>query len=625
MQVLVFDTETALFRPGKMAPKLACVTWKSPGLPTGIAHGNDAYLYLYTWLNDPDTILAGHNIAYDMAVVAANYPDLIPAIFKAYDEDRVTDTMIRQKLLDIAQGTYRGGPDDDGYWRKWGYSLTEINSQNFGAPRMDKDTWRLGYGDLIPLPLSQWPQGAIDYAKLDADVTLANFEFQEEYAQALPDQYHQARSAFTLHLCEVWGLRTRASEVQKLRARTEEAYEALRTGLVEAGLVRKSGVRDTKAAKARMVQAMAALREKPRLTKKGGICLDEDACEASEDDLLIDYGHLTKLKTVLSKDIPALLKGCLEPIHTSFNLATTGRTTSSKPNVQNWGRDGDARACFVPRQGMVYAQADFDQLELHTLAQRCLDLFGESRLAEVLNTKRPDGKPRDPHTEFAAEILGISLDEAYTRKKDKSDKEFEDARACAKAANFALPGGLGIAKFVLFARKTYNVVLTPEKATDLKRLWLQMWPEMKRYFSYVSNMCANEDGLARVVHPNGRIQGGCKYTAACNTGFQGLGSDCAKRALWYVVRACYVDQASPLFGSRVVNFIHDEIIAETPDNGNAHNAAQELARLMLKGCNEFLPNVPCKTEPVLMRFWSKKAVPLFKDGKLIPWEGDEAA
>ena len=68
-------------------------------------------------------------------------------------------------------------------------------------------------------------------------------------------------------------------------------------------------------------------------------------------------------------------------------------------------------------------------------------------------------------------------------------------------------------------------------------------------------------------------------------GFQALGSDCAKHAVRLVQRACYVEPTSPLFNSRLVAFVHDELIAETDDGPGMHDAAYEMCRLMAMGAN----------------------------------------
>ena len=433
------------------------------------------------------------------------------------------------------------------------------------------------------------------------------------------DQYRQARGAWALHLESVWGLRTHGPGVDKLEAETRGALAEIEEGLKDAGLVRrggkKDGSRNIAAARARMVLACERRGKPVRLTEKGGVSLDSDACEASEDDLLEDYAELTSLKNVLSKDIPVLRAGTVFPVHTNFGLAASGRSTSSGPNVQNPRRLPGIRECFVPRNGKVFAQADFSGLELHTLAQTCVTLFGQSHLAEVLNAGL------DPHTAFAADLLGIAYAEAVERN-DAGDKEVDNARQTAKVANFGFPGGLGAESLCLFARKTYGVLLDEDRARELKAQWLERWPEMRLFFQYVGDLVDEDTGEALVEQLfSKRWRGGCFYCSACNSFFQGLGADAAKRANYLVSRACYAEPASILYGSRPVNFIHDELLVETDDNYRAHDVAIELGRVMCLGADEFLLNVPSRIKPLLARCWSKKSKPVYDSNKrLVPWE-----
>lgn len=286
------------------------------------------------------------------------------------------------------------------------------------------------------------------------------------------------------------------------------------------------------------------------------------------------------------------------------------------------GERAGARECFVPRSGKVYAQNDYPQLELFTLAQCCKTWLGQSALAEALNAGL------DPHLQLAAIICGLSYDEAKRALKDKSHplhQKVKDARGAAKVANFGFPGGLGIKSFVSYAKKAYGVVVTPAQAKELKEFWTKAWPEMPFYFARVDAQGNEQDGGKGTVETlfTKRHRGRASYCARCNNGFQALGADCAKRAAWLITRACYAEPSSPLFNSRVVAFIHDEFILETDDAPTAHDVAVELARLMAEGANQFLPDVPIpmsKMEPLLMRRWSKKAEPIRgADGRLTPW------
>lgn len=278
---------------------------------------------------------------------------------------------------------------------------------------------------------------------------------------------------------------------------------------------------------------------------------------------------------------------------------------------------------------MVYAQADFPQLELYTLAQCCKKWVGASKLADALNAGL------DPHMQVAALILGITYDEANKAKKTDAVKE---ARGGGKVANFGFPGGLGAASLVAYAKKAYGVVLrvscpgcarrTHDKdcAKGLKEHWQAAWPEMPYYFARVNKLCDNPSGKATVETLwTKRTRGQASYCASCNNGFQALGADCAKRAVCLIAKAQYVAGAvpSPLFNSRTVAFVHDEFIVECRDDEHAPAVAYELARLMVDGANAYLPDVPIKLskmEPLLMRRWSKKAEPTFgADGRLVPW------
>ena len=146
-----------------------------------------------------------------------------------------------------------------------------------------------------------------------------------------------------------------------------------------------------------------------------------------------------------------------------------------------------------------------------------------------------------------------------------------------RQCNFGMPGGLGAEKLVLFARKSYGVLLTEERARELKAQWLERWPEMKRFFQHVSDLMDENTGEGQVNQLfSNRIRSGCHYTAAANSFFQGLGADAAKRAHYLVIRACYAEPSSVLYGSRAVNFVHDESILEVDDNELAHDKAVEV-------------------------------------------------
>ena len=644
MRVVGFDTETALIRPALLAPPLVCLTWQAEGEAPRIEHhAGQAFNWLTAWLLNPEVLLVGHNVAYDMAVIGARFPALIPLIFAAYDADRVTDTMIRQQLLDVAAGVYRGRPGEKGRWIKHDYTLEALAKRNANIV-LRKDGFRLHYDKFLETPLDGWverarvlkaegvvgadvePEEVVRYPLEDARATLAVYQAQQKHASYLDDQYRQAHAAFALHLSSAWGLRTDAAGVERLRTETAATLASLEFELREAGLVREDGTRDTKAAAAKML-AVCRERKLPIRRTDGHaacavgdaadchVCLDADACNATEDETLMAYAEMSTAKKVLTNDVEALAKGGYYPVHTRYGFAETGRTTSSNPNIQNIRRLPGIREAFVPRPGRVFAQADYPQLELYTLAQCCVTWLGRSKLADALNAGL------DPHMRMAAQILGIPYDEA---KANVEREDVDNARQTAKVANFGFPGGLGIQKLILFARKTYNVALTIDSAKRLKEQWYAAWPEMPHYFSRINALCDNDSGRAVVESLwTKRTRGNASYCAACNNGFQALGADCAKRAAWLIAKAQYTNPDSVLWNTRTVAFVHDEFILEVDDDEHAHDAAHMLARLMVQGANTYLPDVPisfAKMSPLLMRRWSKKAKPrLDAEGRLVPW------
>lgn len=598
MHPIAFDTETALFAQGLQAPPLVCMS---------IAHEDGSELVHRTeardWMIDlleSDRVLIGHNVAFDFGVFAAAFPELLPAIFAKYERGEVTDTIIRQKLIDI--GANNGPP------AARPYSLQVLARRHLGV-ELDKDTWRLRYGELYDVPITWWPEGAKHYAITDAVTTLDLAKSQEDHDHYLADQFRQTRAAWWLHLMRCWGLRTDPEAVERLAQSLQIEHDRLLSLLQAAGIVREDGSRDTKAAAVHMRKVCKEQDRALVLTTTNRVALGADQCKATADPTLIAYCEISSLKKRIGTEIKTLRLGL---IHPWFNTLLESGRTSSSPNVQNLPRKGGIRECYVPRPGKLYAAADYGRFELHTVSQVLISQLGvPSALADALN------RGFDPHLEIASKIVGCSYAEADERKHED---EIDRARQVGKVANFGFPGGLGASRFVDFARSNYGVEVTEQEAHRLKNAWLEAWPEFGAYFAWIGQQC--EAGHATIEQAFvQRYRGGCSFTEACNTLFQGLAADAAKAAGFLIAKACYVDEGSPLFGGRPVNFIHDEFIVEVDDDDRAPEAAEELARLMVLGAAPFLPDVPPTAEPYLMRRWSKNAKPLYVDGKLAAWDG----
>jgi hypothetical protein len=542
-------------------------------------------LWLETWLSK-ETLIA-HNAAYDAAVCMAAYPEHIPLWFRAYEEGRVVCTQTLAKLLDISVGRTRST-----------YSLQGLVQDEFGT-YLPKDGWRMRYRDLAETPIEKWPDGAVRYAVDDA---VWAFRLWEKLKNSQKPYFVEAYcDALWLHLASVWGLRVDLDRLEFKKREVERDRQELFPRLLSQGLVKSSGQKNTKA----VAQAIESAVASPKLTERGHVKIDAVNCRAAGLD---EFATYSVLGTVLSKDIPALSQGV---IHTSFGIAASNRATSSSPNIQNWATEGGIRECFIPRDGWIYLQADYDSFELRGLANFCQDRFGVSRLGEVLRAGR------SPLLDFAAKLGGLSYEDALAAYESK-DPNIKKLRQRAKAAMYGFPGGMGIAKFRLIAA-AQGLVLSDMEAQDLKNQWLVAYPEMQQLFDYVRSR-KQPDETYTIETFNGFQRAGATYPAACNHTFQSTCAVIAKRAGWSIAKACYSNPKSPLYGSRTVVMAHDEFILETPLQGDLDLKARELVRLMEQAGTSYAKAVAYIAKPAIMERWYKKAEAVYdKEGRLQVW------
>lgn len=638
--MIALDTETYLIAPGQLAPPLVCLQIAQDDGPVRVfVAGVDPVRDVAEGALRSGERIVGQNIAYDLLVLARQYPDLMPLVFQAYIEDRITDTQVREKLKRISRGEYfrlRGN----------GWSLGTL-AKRYGFKKDSDDPWRLRYSELWGIPYEEWPADAQRYAVHDVEATrdvywaqryLKSKAYVERWDKPMldgrllrtedcfPDEFRQARAEWMLHLISDSGVYTDLDQIKSFEESERALYEKDKAALIEAGLVRDGGTRNLLAARDKMVEVCKALGVKPRLTKKGHIALDEDSCLLSGDETLQAYQRYGSRKNLLTR-IQALYLGVNSPINPSFDsLMETGRTSCRKARldgstytyqVQNMRRAAGERECFIPRDGNVFIACDYDTLELRTLAQCCLYAVGQSELARVLN------KGEDPHLALAAEVLGLPYDEALAIYENPAHSRFEevdDARQICKIANFGYPGGMAARTFMDYARG-YGMKITPQQAESLRANWFGRWREMSLYFRWIRNMRwkpskTGKDKTTIVQFTSKRVRGDVPYTAACNSFFQGLAADLAKAAGFALVMACEIGE---LQGWRVWNFVHDEYILEGPEE-DADRAAKIVSRIMNEEGQKWVPDVPITSEPCIMRRWSKKAKPVYVDGKLIPWE-----
>ena len=626
MRRVAIDTETHLIKPGMTAPRCVCVSWAEEER-VGLLLARDGVEFVRRLLSDPNVVIVGANIPYDLTVLCAEDPSLIPLVFAAYAADRIVCVQTRQKLIDIAKDELEFRRVD-GKAEKSAVSLQALAKLWLNKFLAKEDTWRLRYAELQDVPISDWPSEASRYAMDDAATTLQVDEAQLKWAAeayetsagagdgTVPDEAPQMRAQFALHLIGVWGVRTDKDAVDALRTRLEAEQAEARAKLTPLGLYRPDGTKDMAAIRARVISAYGGEEACPK-TPGGAVATDaETLADSGDKEGLVVLANSAKSAKLLSTYVPILERGTKVPITSRPNvLVASGRTSWSDPNLQNPPRGGGVRECFVPRPGFVFVAVDYDTLELRSLAQVCLDLFGWSHMADRLNAGE------DLHSALGARFLGVDY-AAFMKMRDAGDEDAKKARQNAKGFNFGRPGGMGAPRMVDYL-KASGTILHPDRAEAERmaqkyiKLHAEEFPEIDLFFDYISNLVGSAGGGTVAQLRSGRIRGGVSFCDGANTFFQGLAADGAKRALWAVSQECYVDRGTALFGCRPILFVHDEIIAEVPES-RVDEGGRRLAEVMVEEMKFFIPDVKITAKPTAFRRWYKGAEPVSVGGRLVP-------
>ena len=594
------DLETWLIAPGALAPHPVSVAWADVASPDQVT--------LRLW-SDPRLLgemqallregLVGHNVAFDMAVLAQWYPILRPAIWLAYSEGRILDTMLACRLADVAADTVADT-----------YSLADCCKRLLGVDVEGKhgpDAWRLRYRELTQVPVDQWPDAAVQYARLDVTYTARLWAAVGRQ----PTDDFEARAAWALHLCSAWGMRCDKQEVLRLEASLAESIRARDVILREHRILRPDGSKNSKLVEALVLQELGDGCEK---TATGKPKTDADTLEKCRHPALVALAEAAEASKLQSAFLPALKRGAAHPISPRYTvILRSDRVSCSDPNVQQLPRSGGVRECFVPYPGNVFVSVDYAGAELVCLAEVLLRLFGKSSMADAIRAGQ------DLHLNTASMLLARSYEQTVADYK-AGDKDAAGARQLAKALNFGIPGGLApktLQRYLL----GYGITTTLEQATDYRNRWLTLYPEMDRYFTTLK--AASRGGSFRITHPlTGFVRGGCEYTSGANHYFQSLLAKVAKEALWRVSVECYgaLGSSTPLAGCRIAAFVHDEILLESPRE-TAPEAAERLALVMREASSPWMPSLRLGADPTIMTRWSKKAKAIRdKDGRLMVWE-----
>ncbi len=285
---------------------------------------------------------------------------------------------------------------------------------------------------------------------------------------------------------------------------------------------------------------------------KTGRSTDADTLEALRGEhpvveLILEWRQLTKLKSTYVDALP-LLCTADSRVHTSFNqaVATTGRLSSSDPNLQNipvrtqWGQR--IRRAFHADTAQRLVSADYSQVELRVLAH----VTGETELIDAFQ------RGEDIHRRTAAEVYGVEP-EAVT----------SDMRRIAKVVNFGVVYGLsdfGLARDTGMSREDAHAFIDAYfRNFPAVTVYLESVRNHAREYGWVETFIGRRRYIADIRAANRQLRFAAERMAV-NMPIQGGAADIMKQAM------ILVDAGLREAGlrSRILLQVHDELLLEAP-------------------------------------------------------------
>jgi DNA polymerase-1 len=290
--------------------------------------------------------------------------------------------------------------------------------------------------------------------------------------------------------------------------------------------------------------------EKPKKTRTGQYATNEQVLStlAPKHRIvadLLEYRQLTKLKSTYIDALPNSVDAKTGRVHTHYGQVqtATGRLSSNDPNLQNIpvrsARGREIRKAFVPRPGWKLLSADYSQIELRILAA----LTGDEGLLAAFREKR------DIHTATAAKIFGVEPGAV-----DRSQ------RSTAKMVNFGIPYGIsafGLAQRLGTVSRAEAQSIIDEYFKQFPGIpgYMKAQQEKAREAGYVETVCGRRRYLRDINSSNGTIRGAAERNAI-NMPIQGTAADMIKLAMIRIQKSI----AEHGLRSRMLLQVHDELV-----------------------------------------------------------------
>ena len=263
---------------------------------------------------------------------------------------------------------------------------------------------------------------------------------------------------------------------------------------------------------------------------------------------ILQYRNLAKLKSTYVDRLASLRSPLTGRVHTSFNQCgtATGRLSSSNPNLQNIpirteeGRR--IRSAFVAAEGCCLLSADYSQIDLRVLAH----FSGDPELVAAFR------EGQDVHRRTAAEIFFVAPELVTS-----------EMRRVAKTINFGIIYGMssfGLASQLHVSRKEAQTFIDRYFAhfSGIKEFMDGVVCQAKQD-GFVSTLLGRRRGLVDINSTN-RAQREFAERMAINTPIQGSAADIIKLAMLRV----HGELGRSALKTRMLLQIHDELVFETP-------------------------------------------------------------
>ncbi|MCH5299982.1 MAG: DNA polymerase I [Ruminococcus sp.] len=298
--------------------------------------------------------------------------------------------------------------------------------------------------------------------------------------------------------------------------------------------------------------------------------------------MVLQYRTLAKLKSTYCD---GLLKVIGEDgrIHSNFNQTETrtGRISSTEPNLQNipvrteLGRE--MRKFFKAKEGYVFVDADYSQIELRVLAH----ISGDKNMIEAFKENK------DIHTITASQVFNMPFEMVTPLMRSR-----------AKAVNFGIVYGIGAYSLAK------DIGVTNKEAKNYIDSYLAHYSGVDEYMKNVVEK-AKKDGYVETMYGRRRylpeLSAGNHMTRAFgervarNMPIQGTAADIIKIAMVKVFDRLKKENLH----SRLILQIHDELIVEAPQD-----EAMRVAMLLQEEMeNAVKLNVPLVADAAIGKTW----------------------